>query len=516
MSFTLLDWASLALYLLVVMSVGMYFSSRQTSTQEFFLGGRRFKALAVSLSVLATGTSAISFLGVPGFVIERDWSTLFASLMGIPATLLVAWLFVPFFYNLRLTSTYEYLQRRFDTKCAVLGGVLFFFLRGLLAGIAIYAPSIALCAVTGWNLTWCIVLSGLLTLFYTTLGGMSAVVWNDILQASILYSGAILVLVQVALRLPGNAGDWFHEAAADHKFNLFDFHLSWVHLTFWGAAIGGLFYNVAFYGVDQVLVQRYLASKSLKDAQKSLYLNSIYAIPTALLFFIIGTMLYLYLKHNRAAFPGTLSSDQVFPYYIVRHMPPGLPGVMVAAIYAAAMGTLSSVLNSLSTVSVNDFYKRFWRSHETEEHYVKLGRRLTGAWGLLAIVTGLLAVHMDPSVWMQAIKAGGLFMGPLLGMFLLGMLSARVTGRAAFWGCLFGGCVSLLAGFASPLEMFWLTLFGTAVTIVAGGVLSLLWPAEEAAKEAVRPLTFAAFRRQYRLTEAGKDAMISIPLNKGG
>ena len=495
MAFTYLDWTSLLVYLLAVMAVGLYFSSRQTTTKEFFLGGQRFKALTVSLSVLATGTSAISFLGVPGFVIARDWSTLFASLTGIPATLIVAWFFVPFFYNLKLTSTYEYLQRRFDTKCSVLGGVLFFFLRGLLAGIAIYAPSIALCAVTGWNLTLCIILSGLLTLLYTTLGGMSAVVWNDILQVIVLYVGVAVVLVQLALRLPGGPSHWFAEASADNKFNLLNFHFSWVHLTFWGSAIGGLFYNIAFYGVDQVLVQRYLASKSLKDAQSSLYFNSLYAIPSTFLFFTIGTMLYLYLKHNPSDFPSTLGSDQVFPYYIVRHMPPGLPGVMVAAIYAAAMGTLSSVLNSLSTVSVNDFYRRFWRPKETEEHYVKLGRRLTTAWGLLAIVTGLLAVHMDPSVWMQAIKAGGLFMGPLLGMFLLGMISDRVTSTAAFTACLMGICLSLGAGFGSPLEMFWLTLFGTGTTVLCGAVLSLVWPASADTRRIHRPFTFA-FRNQ--------------------
>ena len=502
MAFTALDWIALVIYLLAVIAIGLAFSSRQTSTNEFFLAGRRFKALAVSLSVLATGTSAVSFLGVPGFVIARDWSTLFASLMGIPATLLVAALFVPFFYNLKLTSTYDYLQKRFDAKAAALGGVLFFMLRGLLAGIAIYAPSIALCAVTGWNLTVCIVLSGLLTLAYATLGGMSAVVWNDILQATILYGGALVVIIQLSIRLPGHFGDWFAQASAANKFNLFDMHFSLVKLTFWGSAVGGLFYNIAFYGVDQVLVQRYLASKSLKDAQKSLYLNSIYAIPSALMFFGIGTLLYLYLTQNRSAFPSSLSSDQIFPYYIVRHMPPGLPGLMVAAVYAAAMGQLSSVLNSLSTVSVNDFYKRFWRPHESEEHYVKLGRRLTMVWGLLAIATGLLAVHMDPSVWMQGIKAGGLFMGPLLGMFLLGMISDRVTSNAAFTACIAGSVLSLIAGFGSRLEMFWLTLFGTAITLLLGRGLCIIWPASLATQKANFSYTFAALKRHQMETPA--------------
>jgi solute:Na+ symporter, SSS family len=496
-----LDWIFLVVYLVGVISVGIYFSKRQTSTSEFFLAGRRFGSFTVSLSILATGLSAITLLGVPGFVIAHDWSTFYASMMGLPASLIVAWFFVPFFYNLKLTSTYEYLQKRFDTKVAVLGGILFLIMRGFLAGIAIYAPSIALCAVTGWNLDLCIILSGLMTLFYTSLGGMSAVIWTDIIQVIVLYSGISLIIIRLVHQLPGHFTDWVSQAAADHKFNLLNFHFSWVKLTFWGSMIGGLFYNVAFFGVDQVLVQRYLASKSLKQAKRSLYFNAAYTIPSALVFFVIGTLLYLFMKGNPALFPQNLTHDQIFPYYIVRHLPAGFAGILIAAVYAAAMGQLSSVLNSLATVSVHDFYERFWNPDGTEEHYVQLGRRLTIVWGVFAVCTGLLAVYIDRSVWMGAIKASSVFLGPMLGMFLLGMISERTTSNAAFYGCLIGLALSLPAAFGTRLELFWLTSFGTLTTMISGAAISLLAPATRVQRLAFRPYTLSLTKDSFSVAK---------------
>jgi solute:Na+ symporter, SSS family len=496
-----LDWTFLVAYLLGIVSVGIYFSKRQTSTNEFFLAGRRFGSFTVSLSLLATGLSAVSLLGVPGFVIAHDWSTFYASMMGLPASLLVAWFFVPFFYNLKLTSTYEYLQRRFDTKVAVLGGILFLVMRGFLAGIAIYAPSIALCAVTGWNLNLCIIISGIMTLFYTSLGGMSAVVWTDIIQVIVLYSGISLIIIRLVHQLPGHLTDWVGQSTADHKFNILNFQFSWVKLTFWGSMIGGLFYNVAFFGVDQVLVQRYLASKSLKQAQKSLYYNSVYTIPSGLVLFVIGTLLYLYLRRNPELFPADLTPDQIFPYYILRHLPVGFAGILIAAVYAAAMGQLSSVLNSLATVSVHDFYKRFWKPDATEQHYVQLGRRLTIAWGVFAICTALITVYIDRSVWMGAVKASSVFLGPMLGMFLLGMVSERTTSNAAFYGCLIGLAVSLPAAFGTRLELFWLALFGTITTMMSGAVISLLAPATHVQRLAFRPYTLSLTKDSFSLAK---------------
>jgi solute:Na+ symporter, SSS family len=402
---------------------------------------------------------------------------------------------VPFFWRLKLTSAYEYLERRFDSRVSLLCGILFLLMRGLLAGVAIYAPSIALSAVTGWNITGCILISGILTIIYTSLGGMSAVVWTDIVQAIVLFGGAILVVLQLAHQLPGGPGDWMTQAAADNKFNVFDFRLSAVELTFWGSAIGGLFYTVAFYGADQVLVQRYLSSSSLGEAKKSLYLNALYLVPVNLLFYVIGTLLYLYVKNHRGAFPSNLSSDQIFPYYIVRYLPAGFPGLMVAAIYAAAMSTLSSVLNSLATVSVNDFYKR-WKGSETEEHYVRLGRKWTTAWGILAICTALLSVHLNKSVAMAVIKGGSLFMGAMLGAFLLGMLSPKATSRSALVGCIVGVVVTFAAGFATPLEIFWLTMLGTVATLLAGFLISTISPVSTEEVARATPLTVFGSRKQ--------------------
>jgi len=499
MVFSTFDWIVLGVYLAGMAAIGGYFSLSQTSTREFFLGGQRFGFLSISLSVLATGLSAITFIGLPGLVVKKDWSPLMASLVAVPATLIVAWLFVPFFWKLKLTSAYEYLERRFDSRISILCSVLFLMLRGLLAGVAIYAPSIALSAVTGWDISGCIIISGIFTIIYTSLGGMSAVVWTDVVQALVFFGGALLIIFQLAHQLPGGPSDWVQRAAADHKFNVFDFRLSWVKLTFWGSAVGGLFYNLAFYGADQVMVQRYLSSSSLKEAKKSLYMNALYLVPVTLLFFGIGTLLYLFVQDHKASFPSNLAFDQILPYYIVRYLPSGLPGLMVAAIYAAAMSTLSSVLNSLATVTINDFYKR-WKSMETEEHYVRLARKWTTVWGFLAIVTALLAVHINESVALAAIKGGSLFMGAMLGAFLLGMLSSRATASSAFIGCIIGVVASLIAGFATSLEMFWLTLLGTGITILAGLLIS-----------AIRPASPEQVARARALTIFGENKGTSVP-----
>ena len=490
MIFSAFDWIIVALYLIGMVAIGFYFSTQQTTTREFFLGGQRFGFWSMSLSVLATSVSAVTFIGQPGFVVERDWSTLMSCLVAVPAIFIVALLFVPFFWQLRSVSTYGYLQARFDAKVSLLCGVLFLMMRGVLAGVAIYAPSLALSAVTGWNVTACVVISGILTILYTSLGGMSAVVWTDVVQAVVLFGGAILALFLLAHQLPGGPTDWFAQATTDKKFNVFDFRFSLTELTFWGSTLGGLFYTVAFYGTDQVLVQRYLSSKSLKDAKKSLYLNAIYIAPVVLLFNCIGTLLYLFLKEHRAEFPSTLTSDQIFPFYLVRFLPAGLPGLMVAAIYAAAMSTLSSVLNSLATVTINDFYKR-WKPRETEAHYVRLGRNWTIGWGVLAIFTALLSDKINQSVALACYKGASLFMGAMLGTFLLGMLSRRTTSHAAFVSCIVGIVVTFIAGFASPLELFWLTSLGAGTTMILGFILSAIWPPTQ--EQVMRSETFTVF-----------------------
>jgi len=490
MRLTAVDWILLILYLVGVAFIGVFFSKKQTTTDEYFLGGRRFGSFTISLSILGTGLSAISFLGVPAFVIAKDWSSFFASLMGLPATLIVAWFFIPFFYNLKLTSTYDYLKLRFDTKVATLAGILFFLLRGLMAGIAIYAPSIALCAVTGWNLNLCILISGVMTVLYTALGGMSAVVWTDVMQVVVLFVGAGFVMWTLGTQLPGGPMDWIADAARQNKFNLMNFKFSWVEQTFWASCIGGFFYNLAFYGVDQVLVQRYMAADSLTSARRSLYLNAIYTLPSGIIFFVIGTMLFLFMQKNPGHFPAGATAQEIFPLYMLHGLPAGWAGVLIAAIYAAAMSTLSSVLNSLATVSVNDFYRRFWRKQETDEHYVKVGKQLTTAWGILAIFVGFLAIYIDSNVWMGAVKAGSLFMGPMLGMFLLGMFSDRPTSKSAFIGCVVGLIFSMVVGYGTELELFWLTLFGTIVTMVVGAVVCTLSPPTAAERSAARPFTY--------------------------
>jgi solute:Na+ symporter, SSS family len=472
MMLSLFDWVILFAYLALVIGIGVACAGRQVSTDEFFLGGRRFGAFAVSLSVLGSGLSAITFLGIPGYVYGIDWSLLVSGVIAILALIVVARIFVPYFLASPHASAYELLNSRFDTRVASFAAAIFLLMRGLLIGIAIYAPSIALSVVTGWSLSICILVSGGATLIYTTLGGMSAVIWTDIMQVFVLFGGAIAAIYLLCTTVPGTPSDWMATLSAHEKWRIFDFEWSWTRMTFWGGLIGGFVFSVAAYGADQVMVQRYMSSRSMKDARRSLYLNAWYTLPTLLLFFSIGSMLFLYFKANPTALPKDLTNNQVFAYYIVHFMPKGLAGLLIAAIFAGAMSTLSAVLNSLATVSVNDFYKRYFQPNKPDIHYVRVGQGFTLFWGVLAIGTAFFSEFLSPEISMAAIKAAGLFMGPLLGLFLLAMFSRTATAPAVLWGAVIGLTGALIAGFATPLQEFWLTILGAGLTLILSLILS--------------------------------------------
>ncbi len=475
MTFSGLDWIVLTAYLMAVVGIGVFFAHRQTTSSEFFLGSRRFGAFTVSLSVLATGLSAITFIGIPGLACATDWSLFLSGVVAIPALILVTNRFLPVFYRSGLPSAYDFLEQRFDRRVALLGGTLFLMVRGLLAGIAIYAPSVALCAVTGWDLFTCILIFGVLTLLYTALGGMSAVIWTDVLQVIVLFGGAFLSIGILWSKISLPPREMFDILLAENKFRILDFRWSWFEMTFWTSVIGGFLFNTAFYGTDQVMIQRCLASRSLKTAKNSLILNAWYMVPMLVIFFFLGSLLFLLRHQNPGNLPSELPMDQIFPYFIAHHLPSGVSGLLIAAVLAAAMSTLSAVLNSLATVTMNDFLKKYWTKDLSEARYTILARFATAGWGFVAVALALLADRLGDSVTLAALKAGGLFTGPVLAMFLAGLFIPWMNALAVFWAALVGVIVSLWTGFFSPMDSFWVLGLGCLVTIIlaAGGSLVL-------------------------------------------
>jgi solute:Na+ symporter, SSS family len=476
MAFSFIDWLVLGAYLAGIMLVGLRFSGRQKTSDEFFLGSRRFSALTISLSLLVTGLSAITYVGIPGLACEHDWSLFLSGAIGVVSMLFVARYFMPFFYNLGVPSVYEYLLRRFDVRVSLLGGVIFLAVRGLFAGIAIYAPSVALCAVTGWNLYLCIVLFGFLTMLYTAFGGMSAVIWTDVVQCVVLLVGALVCLGVLFFSINLSPSEMVSSLVEQDKVRVFDFRWSWVEMTFWGSVFGGFAYNLAAYGTDQVMLQRCMASSSLKASQKSLILNAWYTIPVILIFFVLGSLLFLFRQGHAGAIPEGLPGDQIFPYFIAHHLPMGVSGLLIAAIFAAAMSTLSSILNSLATITVTDFGKKLLLPGRTDAQYTAWAKGMTVMWGLVAIGCALFTEHLSDSVSLAALKAGGLFTGPILGTFLLGIFCPKITPSGAFYGTLVGLLTSLTAGFLTPLDSFWLLCVSCLVTAVVATVISFCAP----------------------------------------
>lgn len=499
MMFSFWDWFFLVSYLAGVLVVGLWFSSRQTSSDEFFMGSRRFGALTISISVLATALSAITYIGIPGFAYAHNWSLFLSGVIGIVALVVVARYFLPLLYNLRVPSAYDYIEKRFDRKTAFFCGGVFLAVRGLLAGLAIYAPSVALCAVSGWNLTLCILVFGVLTIVFTALGGMSAVIWTDVLQTAVLFGGAFLCLALLWRDIDLPVGEAFAKLQADGKFQIFDWRWSWTELTFWTSIIGGLVFNIAFFGTDQVLIQRCLASKDLRAAQGSLVFNAWYMLPVMLIFFAMGSLLYLYAWRYPNVFPAKLPTDQVLPYYVAHRLPSGMAGILIASIFAAAISTLSAVLNSLATITVSDFVRKWLRPGRDDLYYTQLAKQATLWWGGIAIVTALLGESLGDSVSMAAIKLGGLFTGPILGVFVAGIFFRRTTARGVLLGALVGLIASLWLGMLTPMDSFWVLFFGAVCTIGFALAEGLCFPPDARERERIEPLIW---RREETPLEA--------------
>ena len=248
-------------------------------------------------------------------------------------------------------------------------------------------------------------------------------------------------------------------------------------------------FNLAAFGTDQVMIQRCMASKSLKASKQSLILNAWYTIPVIVVFFCIGSLLYLFRRANPADLPAHLPVDQIYPYFIAHHMPVGVAGLLIAAIFAAAMSTLSAVLNSLATVTVNDFVKYF-RPNLSDERYTLMAKWTTVGWGVVAIALALVSNRLNDSVSLAALKAGSLFSGPVLGMFVAGIFLPWMTSRSIWWGSWAGAVVSLVSGFGTPLDSFWILILGFIVTMGVAGLISALRPATAVERSSIAPYTW--------------------------
>lgn len=475
--FSWLDYAVLITYLLLMVGIGLYTAKNQSSTDDYFRGGQRIPGWAAGLSIYGTQLSAITFMSIPAKTYATNWNYFFLQMTIIMIIPVITRYFIPFYRKLQITSAYEYLEKRFDYTIRALASLLYVLLQLGRLAIVLLLPSLALTLVTGINVNLCISLMGLITIFYTMKGGIEAVIWTDVAQVVVLLGGALLCLIMIPLQLPYTLGEQWELLQANHKLELINSTFSFTEPTLWVVLIGGFAINVITYGADQSVVQKYLTTKDEAGSRKSLQLGAWMALPSALIFFSIGSFLYLFYqafpeKHNFQL----QSQDAIFPWYIVSELPAGLTGLVIAAVFAAAMSTLSSSMNSVTTALITDFYRQFF-TQKSESQYLKMAKNMTLLIGVIGTALALLMAHWGiSSLWDQFNTILGLFTGGLGGLFVLGLFFQKANARGALLGLLLSGLIQYGISQYTSINLLLYAFTGLAACVVSGYLFSLLWP----------------------------------------
>lgn len=469
--------AVLGIYLLLLIGMGVYFARKTTSARAYFLAGQQVPWWAAGLSIFATMLSAITYLSIPATVYATDW-TRFLLNMGIPLVApIVILFFLPFYRKLEVTSAYEYLEQRFDVSLRLLGSLSFILFQLGRMGIVLLLPALALSAVTGLNLFLCIGLMGLLSTLYTVLGGMEAVIWTDVIQVFVLLGGAIAALFIIANDLPEGFSQIIEVAESRDKFNMVNPGWDLTTDSLLVIVLGMLFANLLPYTTDQAVVQRYMTTDSEKTARRAIWTGALVAVPASLLFFFLGTALFVFYVNFPANLAPMDKLDQLLPWFIIQEMPAGLGGLVIAGVFAAAMSSLDSSMHAISTAITTDFVQRF-RPARSDASWLQMARRITIGLGCLGTLSAMLIATWDLGLmWQIFLDITGLFLGTLGGLFSLGIFTARTNARHAWIGAVLSVLCLAYLSFATPVSGLLFGAVGTLVCFVAGWISSLVFPA---------------------------------------
>jgi SSS family transporter len=473
--FKMLDWLVVAIYFGLVIAISIIVSrNMQQTTSDYFLGGRKIPWWAAGLSIFGSKLSALTFIAIPAKAYATDWVYLLNNLMIIAVVPLIVYYYLPYFRKLQLTSVYEYLAIRFNTRVKLLGSLTFLLFQLSRLGIVIYLPALVLSAVTGLNILLCIIAITVITTAYSVSGGIEAVIWTEVMQVAVLLGGALLSLVFITRSLDGGISQLFTEAAANGKFRLAIPKWDITQPVLWVVIIGGFLTQLVTYSSDQVVVQRYLTTATEKEARKSIYTNALLVIPASLIFFMVGTALWVYFRHYPAQLNPHGNTDDVFPWYISQQLPAGLAGLVIAGLFAATMSTISSSMNAIATVMTTDFYRHF-RPASTDRQRFIFARRMTLLLGVLGALIAIYLVSLhNTSIWDQYLKIIGLFGGCLAGMFLAGIFFPRVTASGIITGFLVSAVSLYFIQAYTQISFFLYPAIAVFICVAIGYLASLL------------------------------------------
>jgi solute:Na+ symporter, SSS family len=476
----------------VLFGASFYFKNK--TSDQFTSGGGKLPSWVVGMSIFATFVSSISFLALPGKAYVSNWNALVFSFAIPIAAIMAVKFFVPLYRGLGSISAYNYLEVRFGKWARVYASICYILTQMMRTGAILLLLALPLNALFGWNIKTIIIITGIAVTAYSMLGGIQAVVWTDAVQGIVLIVGALTCAIVLTFSMPEGPAQVFEIAAASNKFSLGSFGASLSESTFWVVLIYGLFINLQNYGIDQNFVQRYMTTSSLKKAKSSALFGALLYLPVSLIFFYIGTALFSYYTAQPDLLPAELkvagAGDKVFPHFIVNGLPVGITGLLIAAIFAAGMSTVSTSVNSTATIILSDYYRRYFKN-ATEKSAMKVLYISSVIFGALGIIIALSLVGVE-SVLDAWWSLASIFSGGMLGLFLLAFLSKSVRNIDAAVGVIVGALVIIwmslsplyftegnLLAFKSPFHSNLTIVIGTLVIFLVGFIVLKLFPGKK-------------------------------------
>ncbi len=488
---SLIDLVVLIAYLAGMVAMGLWLGRKNTSPDMFMRAGGAIPGWAVGVSIFGTYVSSISFLALPGKAFGGNWNPFVFSL-AIPLAVLVAVkYFVPFYRRSGDVSAYHHLEARFGAWARTYAVICYLLTQLARMGTIMYLLALALAPLTGWSLVTLILVTGVVTIIYTLIGGIEAVIWADVVQSFVLIGGALACAALLLFGMPEGPEQVFRVAAENDKFSLGSFGASVAQPTFWVVMVYSIVMNLQNFGIDQSYVQRYATARNETEARRSVWLGALMYLPISALFLFIGTALFAYYTVQPQLLPAGLDPqakpDVVFPHFINAGLPVGISGLVIAAIFAAAQSTLASSLNCSATLALCDLYRRYFRPQASERESMSVLRVATLVFGFAGTATALVMIRVKSALdaWWEL---AGIFSGGMLGLFLLGLIARRAQNAAAATGVAIGVLVIFWmslsprlsddwAWLRSPFHSFLVTVIGTLTILLVGTVVAWLRPA---------------------------------------
>ncbi|MDD8017584.1 MAG: sodium:solute symporter [Bacteroidota bacterium] len=480
MGFSFLDYSIVALYLIGVTSIGTLVAGRQKTSQDYFLGGRKMSWWSVGFSIVASETSTLTFISIPGLAYTTNMHFLQLVVGYFIGRVLVSFIFIPAYYNGNLETAYDFLGKRYGMSLRKFTSSVFIVTRVLASGVRLFATAIPVHLITQLNYPTCILLIGIFTLIYTYVGGLKAVVAMDVVQMFIYIGGAAASMMIIVHRLPNGWTDVVTYASANgmDKFSIVNtsFGNSFIDFlsrpyTLIGGLLGGTFLTMASHGTDQLLVQRLLGCRSKRESQRALLLDASLIVLQFAFFLLLGLCLFAFYGGASLSQLGVTSSDEIFPKFIVENLPSGIAGLVVAGVLASAMGTLSSSISSLASSTFLDLFRSTARGknldHTTE---LRWSKRFTLLWGIILIGGAMLFTDTKNPVVEIGLKIASFTYGGLLGTFFLGLLFKRTDQTDAYAGFIAGIATMIIVLTYTRIDFTWHTFIGCAATIIVGNL----------------------------------------------